>query len=64
MNLKRIFGAILTVLGICGLIYAAVLFVNTAGGTRDIKALTIYGILGLIFFISGISLVRTTKDEA
>ena len=64
MNLKRIFGAILTVLGICGLIYAAVLFVNTAGGTRDIKALTIYSILGLIFFISGISLVRTTKDEA
>lgn len=64
MNLKRIFGAILTVLGIVGLIYAAILFVNTVGGTRDIKALVIYGILGLIFFISGISLVRTTKDEA
>ena len=64
MNLKRIFGAILTVLGIIGLIYAAFLFVNTAGATRDIKALTIYGVLGLIFFVSGISLVRTTKDEA
>jgi uncharacterized membrane protein len=64
MNLKRIFGAILTVLGIAGLIYAAVLFVNTSGATRDIKALVIYGILGLVFFASGISLVRTTKDEA
>ncbi|MGE0638240.1 MAG: hypothetical protein AB7G44_07420 [Bacteroidia bacterium] len=64
MNLKRIFGAILTVLGIGGLIYTAVLFVNTAGGNRDVKALIIYGVLGLLFFISGISLVRTTKDEA
>jgi uncharacterized membrane protein len=63
MNLKRIFGAILTVLGIGGLIYTAVLFVNTSGGMRDIRALIIYGILGLIFFIAGISLVRTTKDE-
>ena len=64
MNIKRIFGAILTVLGIAGLIYAAVLFVNTAGNNRDIKALVIYGILGLIFFIAGIGLVRATKDEA
>jgi hypothetical protein len=59
MNLKRIFGALLTLLGIGGLIYAAVLFVNASGGATDIKALIIYGILGLIFFISGISLVRT-----
>jgi hypothetical protein len=40
------------------------LFVNTAGGNRDIRALIIYGVLGMVFFISGISLVRTTKDEA
>lgn len=64
MNIKRIFGALLTVLGIGGLIYTAVLFVNTTGGTRDIKALSIYGVLGLIFFIAGISLIRTTKDES
>jgi uncharacterized membrane protein len=63
MNLKRIFGALLTVLGIVGLIYAGVLFVNT-GGTAIIKTLIIYGALGLLFFISGISLVRTTKDES
>ena len=64
MNLKRIFGALLTILGIAGLIYAAVIFVNTTGGIRNIKSLAIYGILGLIFFIAGISLVRVTKDES
>ena len=64
MNIKRIFGAILTLLGIGGLIYAAVVFVDTSGGTRDIKSLIIFGILGLLFFISGIGLVRTTKDES
>jgi uncharacterized membrane protein len=64
MNLKRIFGAILTILGIVGLIYVAVLFVNTSGGTKDVKAIIIYSILSLLFFIAGISLVRTTKDES
>ncbi len=64
MNIKRIFGTLLTVLGIVGLIYAAVVFVDNAGGTHNIKALIIYGIIGLIFFVAGISLIRTTKDEA
>ena len=64
MNIKRIFGSILTVLGIVGLIYAAILFVNTSGGVRDVRGLIMYGILGLIFFLAGLSLVRTTKDEA
>jgi uncharacterized membrane protein len=64
MNIKRIFGSILTVLGIIGLIYGSVLFVNNTGGTKDIKSLVIYGLLGAIFFISGINLVRSTKDES
>jgi hypothetical protein len=64
MNVKRIFGALLTVLGIAGLIYAAVVFVNTSGGARDIKSLIIFGLIGIIFFIAGISLIRTTKDES
>jgi len=64
MNIKRIFGALLTILGIAGLIYAAVLFTNSTGSTRNIKSLVIYGLLGLVFFIAGISLVRTTKDES
>lgn len=64
MNIKRIFGAILTLLGIAGLIYTATVFMQTAGGNQDIKILIIYGVLGLLFFITGISLVRTTKDES
>lgn len=64
MNVKRIFGALLTILGSCSMIYAAVLFVNESGTTTNIKALVIFGILGLIFFVAGISLVRTTKDES
>lgn len=64
MNIKRLFGGVLTVLGIIGLIYTAVVFANTNGSERDIKSLIIYGVLGAIFFISGINLVKTTKDEA
>ena len=64
MNVKRIFGVILTLLGIGGLIYTAVLFSNTSGNTHDVKSLLVYGILGIIFFIAGIGLVRTIKDES
>lgn len=64
MNLKRMFGAILTLLGIGGLIYTAVVFSSTSGSERDIKSLIIYGILGVVFFVSGINLVKTTKDES
>ncbi len=64
MNIKRIFGAVLTLLGIVGLIYGAILFVNNSGGPRDTRALIIYGILGFIFLLSGLSLMRTIKDES
>lgn len=64
MNLKRIFGALLTALGIGGLIYTAVLFVNGSNSNYDIKTLVVFGTLGIVFFIAGISLVRTTKDES
>ena len=62
MNVKRLFGVILTILGIGGLIYAAMLFMNRSGGQA--KALAVYGILGAIFFFTGISLIRGTKDDA
>ena len=64
MNIKRIFGAILTILGIISLIYAAQSFMTASNNTTDIKTLIIFSVLGLIFFVSGISLVRTTKDES
>jgi uncharacterized membrane protein len=56
---KRIFGIILTVLGIVGLIMAAIGFVEDS---NNWKQLVVYGVLGFIFFFSGIGLIRTTKD--
>ena len=64
VNLKRTFGTLLTILGIGGLIYTAVLFMNTGGANRDIRGITVFGILGLLFFFTGIGLVRRTKDES
>ena len=65
MNLKRIFGAILTLLGIGGLLYTAVLFSGAYGNTdQGIRSMIIYGVLGALFFASGIGLVRTMKDES
>ncbi len=64
MNLKRIFGTVLTILGIIGLIYGSYIFVNSNTGEQSIKTIAIYGILGLIFFISGISLVKRTRDDS
>lgn len=63
MNIKRIFGSVLTILGIASLIYTAVLFMNTTG-THALKSLVTFGILGFVFFASGISLIRMMKDEA
>jgi uncharacterized membrane protein len=62
---KRIFGVILTILGIAGLIWAAYSFVQ--GNTHsnyNVKSIVVYGILGLIFFFAGIGLIRSTKDRA
>jgi uncharacterized membrane protein len=64
MNVKRTFGIILTILGIVGLIYFASLFMNAKGTERQIKTLVVYGVLGAIFFFTGIGLIRTTKDDA
>jgi uncharacterized membrane protein len=61
MNLKRTFGAILTVLGIIGLIYTGLGVINHSGQTTT---LVVVGIIALLFFFTGIGLVRNTKDEA
>jgi hypothetical protein len=64
MNIKRIFGSVLTILGIASLIYTAVLFTNSTANTHAVKSLITFGTLGFIFFISGIGLIRMIKDEA
>ena len=61
MNLKRTFGAILTVLGIIGLIYTGINVVNHSGqATTEV----VVGIIAVMFFFTGISLIRTTSDAA
>ena len=64
MNVKRTFGIILTVMGIIGLIYAAMLFLNAKGTETQVKTLIVWGILGAIFFFTGIGLIKGTKDDA
>ena len=64
MNVKRIFGIILTLAGIIALIYTGSVAMGTKGTTYDFKLLAVYGILGLLFFVSGIGLIKGTKDKA
>ncbi|WP_261511586.1 hypothetical protein [Chryseobacterium paludis] len=61
MNIKRIFATILTVLGIAGLIYTGYQLINK---NTSYTTLGVIGVLGLIFFIAGIGLVKNTKDES
>ena len=68
MNMKRTFGAILTILGIIGIIWGAYSFLagGNAVGNVSVNQFTaaIPFVVGLIFFFSGISLIKTTKDES
>jgi membrane associated rhomboid family serine protease len=60
---KRIFGVILTVLGITGLILGAYYFVNgDTTSNYSIRSMVMYGILGVVFFFAGIGLIRSTRD--
>lgn len=63
MNVKRTFGIILTILGIVGLIYAAVLFMNSGNSGHQLKSLIVYSVLGAIFFFTGIGLIKGTRDD-
>jgi len=61
---KRVLGVVLSLLGIGGLIWAGFIFMNSGGGERNIKGMIFAGVIGGIFFFSGIGLVRSTKDRA
>ncbi len=61
---KRVIGIVLTILGIIGLIYGAISFVQGKSTGHDIKLIVVAFILGLIFFASGIGLIRNTNDKA
>lgn len=60
---KRIMGILFSLLGAVGLILAAVNFINGGEGTRNVKIIIIYAVLGAIFFFVGMGLIRNTKDK-
>jgi hypothetical protein len=61
---KRFLGIILSVLGIAGLIFAVANFINGGSGAHHVREIVGYAVLGLIFFVAGVSLVWTTRDRA
>lgn len=62
MELKSIFGTLLTIIGIAGLIYGAYLFLGE--GSSDWKTIVVAFFLGLIFFSSGMGLIKRTRDKS
>ena len=67
MNMKRTFAAILTVLGIIFIIWAAYAFMTGGSSVGDVNVgkynSLVPFIVGMIFFVSGISLIKGIKDE-
>lgn len=68
MNLKRTFGAILTILGIVGVIWGAYAFLAGGDSVGNISmnqfSSAVPFVVGLIFLFTGISLVKETRDHA
>lgn len=62
MNIKQILGGLLTIIGIVGIAYSAILFMNGTSGKHDVKSLIVYAILGFVFFGAGIKLVQTLRE--
>lgn len=61
---KRILGVVLSILGIIGLVLAAIRFTRGIAGGEGARLTIIALILGAVFFFSGIGLVKSTKDKA
>ncbi len=59
---KRLIGGILTLLGVVALIWGAYGFINRGGSNYNVKLVITCVILGIIFFSSGIGLIRSTRD--
>lgn len=61
MNRKRTFGAIMILLGVIGLVYTGAGIVNHS---ELVNTMWVVGIVALLFFFEGISLMRETPDIA
>lgn len=58
MNQMKLLGVMHLIMGIAAFIYALILFANILGGIHEVNAAIIYSVLGFLFFMSGILLVR------
>jgi uncharacterized membrane protein len=67
MDLKQTFGSILTILGIILLIFGAYAFLAGGGSLGDLQlnklSALVPFIVGLIFFFSGIGLIKRTSNH-
>jgi uncharacterized membrane protein len=61
MKSQMIFGSLLTILGIAGMIYGAFLFLGE--NSSDWKPIVVFIFLGLIFFSSGLGLIKNSDDR-
>lgn len=61
---KRVLGIILSLLGVAGLIYAGISFVNGGSGAKSVKTIIFTGVVGAVFFFAGIGLIKNTSDKA
>jgi len=59
---KRFLGIILTLLGAAGMVIGGIDFINKSATTHNIKAIIVFGVIGVVFFAAGIGLIRNTKD--
>ena len=67
IDLKKIFGSVLTVLGVVIVLYACIAFLSDGRpvmGLSVTKSESIVPFLvGLVFFAAGVSLIRTLPDQ-
>jgi hypothetical protein len=61
---KRVLGMILALVGVVGLILAGVNFIKDGANTQNLKQIILYGVLGAIFVLAGVGLIRNTRDKA
>ncbi len=60
---KRLFGIIITILGITGLLLASYkLMQGSTAANHSVMMVAVYGFQGIVFFFSGIGLIRNTQD--
>src|SRR5580693_1845576 len=60
---KRLFGIIITLLGITGLILATYNLVEGyISANHRVMSVIVYGLQGILFFFSGIGIIRNSQD--